>query len=176
MTSKERVKAAFAHKEADKVPVDFCGMSCSNINAIVMRQLREYYGLPKIPVRIKDMSTMVGVMERDLMDALGCVRDIAEWYTAPLLYPEYVHEVFDIENERAIESFKKYYDAFGNDIDVLFICGTDFGSQRGPLMGVDTFRAIFMPHYKKVCDWVHSNTEWKILKHWRHLPLIALHD
>ncbi|MDR3170159.1 MAG: methyltransferase [Treponema sp.] len=306
MTSKERVKAAFAHKEADKVPVDFGGMSCSNINAIVMRQLREYYGLPKMPVRIKDMSTMVGVMERDLMDALGCdvreldpygdtfgnsniawkeweyrgdtvlvpsncvlkkdakggtyiypqgdasvapsgylpaggfyfdnlqrsppfdednsnpldqvedypiasdemlafhlkkmgeyknekraiqvtpgyfglgdannipgpnvknpkgIRDIAEWYTAPLLYPEYVHEVFDIENERAIESFKKYYDAFGNDIDVLFICGTDFGSQRGPLMGVDTFRTIFMPHYKKICDWVHRNTEWKILKH-----------
>jgi hypothetical protein len=120
-----------------------------------MRQLREYYGLPKIPVRIKDRSTMVGVMERDLMDTLGCVRDIAEWYTALLLYPEYVHEVFDIENERAIESFKKYHDAFRNDIDVLFSCGTDFGSQRGPLMGVDTFRAIFMPHYKKVYDWVH---------------------
>ena len=34
MTSKERVLAAFAHKEPDKVPVDFGGMSCSMINAL----------------------------------------------------------------------------------------------------------------------------------------------
>jgi hypothetical protein len=306
MTSRERVKAAFAHKEADRVPVDFGNFCCSNINAITMKRLREHYGLPDKPVKIKDMSTMVGVMERDLMDVMGCdvqeldpygdtfgnvnrdwkewtylgetvlipgscafkedgkggtyiypfgdagvepsgympaggfyfdnlqrspafdedaanpldqvedfpvvsgemlefhksrmavyakenraiqaspgyfgfgdannipgpnvkhpkgIRDISEWYTAPLLYPDYVREVFEIETERAIESFKKYYEAFGNDLDVVYICGADFGSQRGPLINPETFKTVYVPHYKKVTDWIHSNTEWKVIKH-----------
>jgi hypothetical protein len=63
MTSRERVKAAFAHKEADRVPVDFGNFCCSNINASTMRKLRRHYGLPDHPVKIKDMSTMVGIME-----------------------------------------------------------------------------------------------------------------
>jgi hypothetical protein len=93
------------------------------------------------------------------------IRDIADWYTAPLLYPDYVHEVFEIETERAIESFKKYYDAFGNDLDVIHICGADFGSQRGPLINPEVFKTMYVPHYKKVTDWVHSNTGWKVIKH-----------
>jgi hypothetical protein len=37
-----------------------------------MRKLRKYYGLPDHPIRIKDMSTMVGIMETDLMEVMGC--------------------------------------------------------------------------------------------------------
>lgn len=40
MTSKERVQTAFAHKHPDKVPVDFGGMNCSMINAVVLNELR----------------------------------------------------------------------------------------------------------------------------------------
>ncbi|MDR2484800.1 MAG: methyltransferase [Treponema sp.] len=306
MTSRERVKTAFAHKEADQVPVDFGGFSCSNINADAMKKLRRYYGLPDTPVKIKDMSTMVGVVEPDLMEALGCdvqeldpftdtfgnrnlawkewaylgdavlipeecvlknddkggtyiypcgdgsvepsgympaggfffdnlerspefdegrsdpleqaedfpvvsdemlafhtrkmavyrkntraiqvspgyfgfgdannipgpnlkkprgIRSISDWYTAPLLYPDYVNAVFEIETERAIESFKKYYNAFGNDIDIVYICGADFGSQRGPLINPELFKTMYAPHYNKVTGWIHGNTEWKVLKH-----------
>jgi uroporphyrinogen-III decarboxylase len=76
-----------------------------------------------------------------------------------------MREVFEIETERAIESFKKYYAAFGNDLDVVYICGADFGSQRGPLINPEIFKTMYVPHYKKVIDWVHSNTEWKVIKH-----------
>ena len=93
------------------------------------------------------------------------IRYIADWYTAPLLYPDYVRGVFEIETERAIESFKKYYAAFGNDVDVVYICGADFGSQRGPLINPEIFRTIYAPYYKKVTDWIHSNTGWKVIKH-----------
>ncbi|MCA5960290.1 hypothetical protein LC724_07220 [Blautia sp. RD014234] len=37
MTSRERVRAAFEHRQPDKVPVDFGGMCCSMINAIVLK-------------------------------------------------------------------------------------------------------------------------------------------
>ena len=39
MTSKERIQTTFAHKEPDKVAVDFGGMSCSMVNATVLSEL-----------------------------------------------------------------------------------------------------------------------------------------
>ena len=73
MTSKERVQAAFAHKQPDKVPVDFGGMCCSMINAIVVKDLRNYYGLENRPPKINDMSTMTAFVEPDLADCMGCL-------------------------------------------------------------------------------------------------------
>ena len=306
MTSKERVQAAFAHTQPDKVPVDFGGMSCSMVNALVVKELRDYYGLEKRLPKINDMSTMTAYVEPDLADCMGCdvqqlynygdtyghttdtwkewtyrgeavlipgnavvkddgkggfyvypegddscapsghmpangfyfdnltrspefdedeansddnvedytlvsdeqiayhkkvleevkgfgraiqvapgyfglgdannipgpnlkdpkgIRDIAEWYTAPLLYPEYVHEIFEKGTDIAIESFKKYWDAFGSEIDVFFLCGADFGTQRGPMMDPEVFKEFYMPYYKKMNDWIHQNTTWKTLKH-----------
>ena len=65
MTSKERVQTAFAHKHPDKVPVDFGGMNCSMINAVVLNELRNYYGLEYRPPKINDMSTMTAYVEPD---------------------------------------------------------------------------------------------------------------
>ena len=72
MTSKERVQTAFAHKHPDKVPVDFGGMNCSMINAVVLNELRNYYGLEYRPPKINDMSTMTAYVEPDLEEYLGC--------------------------------------------------------------------------------------------------------
>ena len=66
MTSKERVLTAFAHKEPDKVPVDFGGMCTSMVNCQVVAQLRDYYGLEKKLPRINDMSTMTAFVDPDL--------------------------------------------------------------------------------------------------------------
>ena len=68
---------------------------------------------------------------------------------APLLYPDYVEEVFEKGTDIAIESFRKYWDAFGSDIDILFICGTDFGTQRGPFMSPEVFRPAYAVAIKR---------------------------
>ena len=306
MTSKERVRAAFEHRQPDKVPVDFGGTSTSMINCQVTAQLRDYFGLEKRPPKINDMSTMTAYTEPDLAEAMGVdiqqlynygdtyghintewkeweyhgtpilipknctlhddgkggyyvypegddtvapsghmpaggfyfdnltrspefdedeanpednaedympvsddqiayhkkvladtkhlnkwvsvgpaymgagdannipgpnikhpkgIRDISEWYTAPLLYPEYVEEVFELGAERTIANLKRYWDAFGSDIDMITVCGTDFGTQRGPFMSADTFKEFYLPYYKKINHWIHTNTTWKTYKH-----------
>lgn len=306
MTSKERVKASFAHKQPDKMAVDFGGFSCSQANVLVVDALREYYGLSKEPVKVLDMSTMTGIMDPDLKDILGSdvqlmdpkydsfghrndnwkewtyhgktvlipgnctidddgnggyyvypmgdssvaasghmpsggfyfdnimrgaefdedeanpedqieecqiitdedlsyyrnivdnykesdrafvispgyyalgdaanipgpnvkepkgIRSLEEWYITPLLYPDYVHEAFAAEAERAVKSFERIYDVLGNDIDVMYICGTDFGTQRGPFVNPEVFKEFYLPYYKKMNDWIHEHTEWKTLKH-----------
>lgn len=306
MTSRERVLTTFAHQQPDKVAVDFGGMSCSMINATVVKNLREYFGLENRPPKINDMSTMTAYVEPDLGECMGAdvqqlynfgdtyghrntewkewtyrgitvlipkdctihedgqggyyvypegddtvepsghmpadgfyfdnltrtpefdedeanpednaedympvsdeqiayhhkvmaeikplnkaiqvsagyfglgdannipgpnikhpkgIRDISEWYTAPLMYPDYVEEVFEMGTDRAIENFKRYWNEFGSDIDVFFICGCDFGTQRGPFMNPETFKEMYLPYYKKMNDWIHENTTWKTLKH-----------
>lgn len=306
MTSRERVKKAFEHKQGDKVPVDFGGMCTSMVNALVVKELRDYFGLEKRPPKINDMSTMTAFIEPDLAEYMGCdiqhlynfgdtyghrldewkeweykgeavlipknctinddgkggyyvypegddkcapsghmpagsfyfdnltrtpefdedeanpednaedympvseeqiafhkkkleellplqkfiqvapaymglgdannipganlknpkgIRDITEWYTAPLLYPEYVHEVFELGVERSIENLKRYWKEFGDQIDILYICGADFGTQRGPLIDPKYFTEFYLPYYKKLNDWIHENTTWYTLKH-----------
>jgi hypothetical protein len=59
--------------KADQVPVDFGNFCCSNINADTMRKLRRYYGLPDHPIKIKDMSTMVGVIV-SIFEEKICIR------------------------------------------------------------------------------------------------------
>lgn len=93
------------------------------------------------------------------------IRDITEWYMAPTLYPDYVEEMFDRTTDVSIQTLKKYWDAFGSDIDVMFICGTDFGTQNGPMMNPLTVKEMYVPYYKKMNDWIHEHTTWKTLKH-----------
>ncbi|MCL2163078.1 MAG: methyltransferase [Oscillospiraceae bacterium] len=104
------------------------------------------------------------------------IRDVSEWYMAPLLYPEYVHKVFEMQVDRSIQTFEKSFKAFGNDIDIVFICGTDFGTQRGPLISNDIFKDFYLTPYKKMNDWIHQHTNWKTLKHCCGgiIPLIPL--
>lgn len=93
------------------------------------------------------------------------IRTIEDWYVAPLLYPDYVMEVFDRQTDRAIKNLETLNALCGDQIDLLYACGTDFGHQTGQFLSVDTFREIYLPFYQKVNGWVHKNTKWKIIKH-----------
>lgn len=307
MTSKERVKCAFAHKQPDKVPIDFGGMSCSQMHVTIIDKLRQYYGLEKRPIRLWDVFGMTGLMDDDLKDAIGTdvemvrafggcfgitdtgkwkefrmfdvdllvpeqfevtddgkggyliypqgdrtappsghmpaggyyfdnverqeeideddlnpadnleeygpiseqalayyrtelekyrdskraivldpggaalgdasqiagpglkhpkgIRTVADWYMAPLLYPEYVKEVFDKQTDYVVENWKKLYEIAKNIVDVIYVCGTDFGTQSSQMCSGSAFDEFYAPYYKKVNGWVHENTDWKTLKH-----------
>jgi hypothetical protein len=93
------------------------------------------------------------------------IRDLAEWLMAHSLYPEYMTEVFDFQSEMAIKNLKLLKQAVGDKPQVIFLSSTDFGTQQGLLISRDMFRKLYMPYYKRVNDWVHQNTPWKVLFH-----------
>lgn len=93
------------------------------------------------------------------------IRDIAEWYMSIIMRPDYIHEIFSKQSEIALANLQKFYETVGNDIDVVFMCGTDFGTQDSQFCGVDTLDELFIPYYKKLNDWIHANTSWKTFKH-----------
>lgn len=99
-----------------------------------------------------------------LKDPKG-VRDIQEWYISLLTRKNYIYEVFARQCEIALENFKKIYQSVSNKISVVFVSGTDFGTQRGLFISKDMYRELFKPFHKKINDWVHKNTTWKTFIH-----------
>ena len=93
------------------------------------------------------------------------IRDIAEWYMSIIMRPDYIHEIFSSQTDIAIKNLQKLYEVVKNDIDAVFICGTDFGTQDSQFCGVDTLEVMYLPYYKKMNDWIHTNTHWKTFKH-----------
>lgn len=93
------------------------------------------------------------------------IRDVAEWYMSVIMRPDYIHGIFERQMKIALANLEKFYATVGNDIDILFMCGTDFGTQDSQFCGVDTLEEMYIPYYKILNDWIHKNTQWKTFKH-----------
>ena len=93
----------------------------------------------------------------DLTDPKG-VRDVAEWYMLTASRPEVVHKIFDRQVEVGIANLEKIHARVGDAIDVIFLCGTDFGTQTSTFCSVRTFDSLWKPHYADLCGWIHENT------------------
>lgn len=71
MISIDRVRAAFAHREPDRVPIDCSGHRSSGIAALTYARLREYLDLPKKPIRVYDPIQQLAILDDDLLDRFG---------------------------------------------------------------------------------------------------------
>ena len=99
-----------------------------------------------------------------LKDPKG-IRDIAQWYMSIALRPEYLKTVFQIQSEVALENLKALYQTVGDKVQVVFMSGTDFGSQNGPMLSELTYCDLYLPYQKRLNDWIHENTNWKTFIH-----------
>jgi uroporphyrinogen-III decarboxylase len=93
------------------------------------------------------------------------IRDIEGWLIAHILHPEYIHAVFEYQTEAALKNLEMYRQAVGDRIQVIWLSGTDFGTQCGTMQSKEVFIEMYKPYYKKVNDWIHKNTNWKIFYH-----------
>ena len=93
------------------------------------------------------------------------IRDIEEWYVSTVIRKDYIHEVFTRQTEIALANLEKVAAAIGDLMDVIVICGTDFGTQSGTFCSPDTYDELWQPYYKKINNWIHANTSWKTFKH-----------
>jgi uroporphyrinogen-III decarboxylase len=79
--------------------------------------------------------------------------------------PDFVKSIFEKQTEIALENFRRLYEVIGNNIDVVFLCGTDFGTQDSTFCAPEQFDDLWMPYYRKINDWVHAHTPWRTFKH-----------
>lgn len=99
-----------------------------------------------------------------LKDPKG-IRDIVEWYISTMARKSYLKEIFDRQTDIALQNLEMYRQAVGDKINVVYLCGTDFGTQNAPFCSVEIYRELYMPYYQKMIRWIHGNTNWKVFKH-----------
>jgi hypothetical protein len=115
-----------------------------------------------VNTNLGDIAWVPGV---DLIEPKG-VRDVAEWYMLTASRPDVVHKIFERQVEVGIANLERIHQRLGDDaIDVIFLCGADFGTQTSSFCSVRTFDSLWKPHYAELCDWIHKNTPWKTFKH-----------
>ncbi|MGV8095407.1 MAG: uroporphyrinogen decarboxylase family protein [Mangrovibacterium sp.] len=93
------------------------------------------------------------------------IRDIAEWYMSTIMRPDYVKGIFDRQTEIALENFRLLHEVIGDNVDAVYICGTDFGTQDSTFCSPEQFNDLWLPYYRRINDWVHAHTNWKTFKH-----------
>lgn len=307
MTPRQRVVDALAHRQPDRIPVDFGSSFITGIHCSVVEKLRHHYGLEKRPVKVPEPYQMLGLVEDDLKDAMGidvtcifprktifgfpnenwkefrtpwgqtvlvsehfryqvqpngdvlmhpagdtsappsghmpassyffdsivrqppydedhlnvednleefglmteaekaywqreaaalrgtdravlthlggtCLGDIAlvpapflthpkgirgieDWYMILVSRPDYVMEIFDRQTQIALKNLETLHGIVGDLLDVVVVCGTDFGTQNSQFCSPDTFRELWLPYYQRMNNWIHQHTTWKTFKH-----------
>jgi hypothetical protein len=93
------------------------------------------------------------------------IRGVEEWYISTLIREDFIKEIYDRQTDIAVENLGKLFQVIGDRIDVVFICGADFGTQNSTFCSPDTYARVWLPYYRKVNDWIHQNTSWRTFKH-----------
>lgn len=93
------------------------------------------------------------------------IRDVTEWYVSLVERRDYVRAIFEYQCEVALKNLEVFSRIAGDAVDVLFICGTDFGTQASQFCSRATFDELWAPYYRRVNRWVHTHTTWKTFKH-----------
>jgi uroporphyrinogen-III decarboxylase len=93
------------------------------------------------------------------------IRDITEWYMSLMMRPDYIYQLFEKQCEIALRNVELLATTIGNHAQVVFVSGTDFGSQNSLFLDLDTYRSLFKPFQKAINDKIHSLTDWKVFIH-----------
>jgi len=93
------------------------------------------------------------------------IRDVADWYMSTLMRPDYLHYIFEKQTDVALVNLALVRDIAGDQVDVAYICGTDFGTQDSSFCSIETYEELYAPYYRKINNWIHKHTPWKTFKH-----------
>ena len=93
------------------------------------------------------------------------IRDVEEWYISTVTRKDYIYKVFERQCDIALKNIELLAKTVGDKVQVVFISGTDFGTQRGLFSSPKAYRELFKPFQKKINDKIHACTNWKIFIH-----------
>ena len=88
-----------------------------------------------------------------------------DWLSMLMIEKETAHEMMDRSVDAAIARMKLYHEAVGERCFAWAVGADDGGTQRAGLIRPSLFEEMIKPHYTRLCDWMHSQTNWKIFLH-----------
>ena len=87
------------------------------------------------------------------------------WLAMLMTEKETANEMMSRYVDATINCLQLYHQAVGDYCMVWGVASDDAGTQRGELLSPELFDEMIKPHYKRLCDWVHANTNWKTFLH-----------
>ena len=88
-----------------------------------------------------------------------------EWLVMLMAEKETAHEMMARYVDAVINCLALYHQAVGDRAFAWGVASDDAGTQRGELLRPELFAEMIVPHYKRLCSWVHANTNWKTFLH-----------
>ncbi len=107
----------------------------------------------------------IALVPATLMKDPKGIRDVEEWYTSLITRPDYIKAIFDKQCEYALKNIELIHGVVGNKAQVVFISGTDFGTQTGLFASLESYRELFKPFHLAVNRKIHQLTTWKTFIH-----------
>jgi hypothetical protein len=128
MTSRQKLQASLNHKSTGGITVDFGATSVTGIHVLAIERLRQHYGLEKRPVKVSEPYQMLGQIDDDLADALGC--DVKG------VYPR--NNMFGFENK----NWKEFKTFWGQVVLVPEMFNSEFDANGDLLMFPEGDRSV----------------------------------
>ena len=88
-----------------------------------------------------------------------------DWMVMLMTEKDTCHEMMDRSVDATIQCLKLVSQAVGDYCFAWGVAADDSGTQRGEFIRPDLWAEMLKPHYKKLCNWIHANTSWKVLLH-----------
>ena len=90
--------------------------------------------------------------------------DFENWMITLASEPDYVSALYEKLVDAWLDNLRRFVDAVGDRVQILQV-NDDFGTQHSLFLSVQMYRNQIMPYYKRGLDWVHENTDMKVLLH-----------
>lgn len=103
------------------------------------------------------------------------LRGFIGWYEDLILEPERICYLFDRILDFYLKVGEKLFAEVGEYIDVV-VCADDISGQNGPLISPKLYRELIKPRQAKLFDFIHKNTNAKLLYHTCGTALPFLED
>ncbi len=160
----------------DGYPDNFSGLDRA-MNKVLWQKLAhspwDHAGEPDFWAQLRERALALRARsDRALMVVCGCnlfewgtfLRRIDNFLMDLLEEPERVEALLDALMERHLATLAKVCEAVGDVCDILRF-GDDLGMNTGPFMSPGTYRALFKPRHKMLCDYVHRHSGMKTFLH-----------
>lgn len=90
--------------------------------------------------------------------------DNPDWLMRAAEDPEAMAAENDKRCDEAIAHVGRLIDLLGDRVDIIDMNG-DLGAQKAPMIGPRLYQQVCQPFVKRVVDFVHRNSDWKVFMH-----------
>lgn len=110
--------------------------------------------------------------DRAIMAVVGCnlfewgtfIRRIDNFLMDLVLEPASVERLLDALMERHLATLEKVCSYLGDVVDIVRF-GDDLGTDSGPFMSPDTYRTLFKPRHRMLCEYAHAHSTMHTFLH-----------